>query len=263
MLDEKLFENSDPDSSLYAWNNVYKKIYTENDWNFWKVFDLKNLKKENNRLLAVNIESLEYPQFNEWIGEIKIGGETDFNFKSGCKTNQKYEYYCKLIVDEETFTKEEKDLYLKKLNEYRDNKHHSLENFSLMLVTGSLNNVKGSLAQDRIDKFIYILNDYFLLRNIKEFEHIIFSKAIAKNKDEVTKRNNTLKLKRILYEYLNLFADIYDYCFKIYKITDKKLVDDLIESGKNPIKDGKDVVRYMELAERYWDMKKKLIDSRE
>lgn len=35
----------DHDASLKTWNECYKKIYNENVWDFWGMFDYENLKK--------------------------------------------------------------------------------------------------------------------------------------------------------------------------------------------------------------------------
>lgn len=58
-------------------------------------------------------------------------------------------------------------------------------NFSLLITTGSLNILKGRLSQeqgkrslDRFDVFMYVLNDYFQIKKVKEdYMHIIFSEA--------------------------------------------------------------------------------------
>ncbi len=260
-----VYKNFDPDSSLYTWENLFTKLYTKDAWDFWQIFDFENLiamgSKNVTRMVAKNVYSVDYPQFNRYLGEFKISGDTDFNFKSGCIRKQKYEYYFTLINNEFSFTDNEKSYYLEQLK-HCNKMHHSLENFSLMPVTGCLNIVKGCLPQDRFDSFIYWLNDYFEKKDTIGFEHLLFSKAIAINRNKKLQEENTLKLKTILFQYLNLFNDIYDYCLKIYKINDKDFVKSLVKSGINPIENGRDVVNYMNLAEQYWALKRELILSR-
>ncbi|HHT58002.1 MAG TPA: hypothetical protein GXZ73_10560 [Herbinix luporum] len=47
----------------------------------------------------------------------------------------------------------------------------------------------------------------------------------------------------------------------MYLISDKELVERLLDSGKEEIKCGKDVVRYMELAIEYWILKDKILNE--
>ena len=87
---------------------------------------------------------------------LRIAGETDINFKKD-RSNQKYAYYKKLIENSE-FSNEDKEKHLCKLA-WCERRFHSLENFSLMLVPGELNNVKGN-SRDRMDRFIWLLKGY-------------------------------------------------------------------------------------------------------
>lgn len=265
ILEEKIFKGCDPDASRYAWDNSYKKIYGYDNSFLSQIFDFDKLRitgqPSKYRYFAINRkESLNFPQFNKWLNKVKIGGDTDFNFKSGCKRNRKYEFYKDIIENEVSFLKLEKVKFLDQLNECKE-RHHSLENFSLMLVTGGLNNFKGSLSQDRIDRFVFLLNEYFELReDTRNYEHVVFSRAIARKSK--TNENNPLILKDILYDYLNMFTDINDYCNKIYKISDQKLISDLIASGsKGTFKTGQDVVEYMRLAMHYWEIKARILSK--
>lgn len=261
-IEENKFENYDPDSSPYTWDNCFRKIYFEDDWEFWSAFDFDNLKKVKNRMVATNIYTFKFPIFNKWEGEILIAGDTDFNFKCGCAGGKKkYEYFYKLIESDVKIMKAQKMEYLDRLKKCND-MHYSMENFSLMLVTGGLNNKKGSFSQDRIDIFISRLDNYFKIRTEMNFKHELFANATAKNHDNDLKEKNTNKLKTILYQYFMLFSDIYDYCSKIYRISNKKFVDQLIESGEKPIITGEDVNNYMNLAITYWETKANLLSSR-
>ena len=134
-----------------------------------------------------------------------------------------------------------------------------MENFSLMLVPGELNNVKG-YSRDRMDRFIWLLKEYFEERDQNKdnrcydtYGHKLFSKAKGIN----YKGDKTCQ--EVIYEYLSLFSDVYEYCKIIYKM-DKEMVNRFLKSGKKAdFKTGEDVVDYMQLAEDYWENKHKFI----
>ncbi|MBD5506986.1 MAG: hypothetical protein HDR05_02735 [Lachnospiraceae bacterium] len=265
------FKTFDPDSSEYVWKEmeVYKKIYVGNapHWSFWDMFDFENLKCENNRLIAYAKTSDQWDKYEsfcdaekvekwrEWAdrGILRIAGETDFNFSKGkgclTKNTQKYEHYRELIENKSESEK----------LDWCEKRTHSLENFSLMLVPGEMNNIKGR-GRDRIDKFIYILDGYFTEREEHKddkYWHDIFSKAKGKN----YKAEYQAICLEVIYEYLALFSNIEDYCEKIYKM-DSKMVRDLIELWEKISKMGEgleDVENYMKLAEGYWQKKHDLI----
>ncbi len=279
------FKDYDPDASEYVWNKVYKKIYKE--WDFWKKFDMEHLWCANHRLYAkvsTNITNEEWKDFFEKENKnrkkyrfsdieakakiwenladeemIRISGETDFNFKKGCLRlqNQKYEYYKEQIGNNEES--------LHKL-EWCEKRFHSLENFSIMFVPGAMNNLKAR-SRDRIDIFINTLDRYFKKRN-EQWEEIQQNKILQEEawaqvqvhlavsgKEEYRK-----KCKQALYEYLSLFENIEDYCYKIYGM-DQDIVEKLIKLGakKKEYFDGSDVEEFMNLAEMYWARKHNLI----
>ena len=96
------------------------------------------------------------------------------------------------------------------------------------------------------------MNQFFNNRNL---DQDIFSRAQAKQSKSGSTEENKNKLKITLFNFLNLFNDVYEYCKYMYLIDSIGYVDKLIESGEREIKSGKDVVSYMELAESYWKMK--------
>ena len=294
MDEESTFGFFDPDSSEYVWKTtaVYRKLYMgdASHWMFWDMFDFKNLKREKNRLVARAKRSNEWDyekffdaekakkakkwgewanrgilrkkakKWGEWAdrGILRIAGETDINFKKD-RSNQKYAYYKKLIEKSE-FSNEDKEKHLCKLA-WCERRFHSLENFSLMLVPGELNNVKGN-SRDRMDRFIWLLNGYFEKRErnkdnsgYDKYGHKLFSKAKGKN----YKKEYQETCLEVIYEYLSLFEDVYDYCGQIYKM-DAAAVKRFLASGeKERFKTGRDVVEYMQLAEDYWKNKHNFI----
>lgn len=253
------FGEDDPDSSEYTWEKVYKRIYTSDSWKLWGLFDFEKLYwekphwkgecwiKGRRYANAVRDEKV-YKNFfmseeiaKSWLSwpKIRIAGDTDFNFKKD-KRNQKYAYYRNLIECKEKnkFSDEDRKKYLCKLD-WCERRFHSLENFSLMFTPGGMNNFK-NVKRDRIDIFIFHLNQYFESKDNKIFSH-------------------ARKNKEVLELYLSLFNDIYDYCEKIYKM-DKTMVNRFLESGeKEDFKTGEDVVNYMQLAEDYWENKHNFI----
>lgn len=285
MDEESTFGFFDPDSSKYVWETgIYRKLYMPDTsegafWDiFWDMFDFENLKRENKRLVAYAKRSNEWDykqlcstkssaknfsaekaeKWGEWAdrGILRIAGETDINFKKD-SGNKKYAYY-KQRIEKSKFSCEEKEKHLCKLA-WCERRFHSLENFSLMLVPGELNNVKG-YSRDRMDRFIWLLKGYFDERDhnkdnsvYDQFEHKLFSKAKGNN----YKGDKTCQ--EVIYEYLSLFSDVYEYCKIIYKM-DKEMVERFLESGeKADFKAGEDVVEYMQLAEDYWKSKHKFI----
>lgn len=248
--EDETFQTYDPDSSPYVWENVYKIIYTGESWEFWNIFDfdieaLTSVPCNGiTRLYASATRDKEcYENVFKGRAEIwrswprvRIAGDTDFNFKKDCR-NHKYKYYRSLI--EKDFKGEEKEKYICQLD-WCENRHHSLENFSLMFTPGGMNLFKNSIGRDRIDRYIFWLDKYF-----ESKDDAIFCYA-RKNKE-------------VLEEYLSLFTGINDYCKKIYKM-DESMVKGFLELGKKESFDsGQDVVKFMELAERYWQRKHELI----
>jgi len=228
----------DPDASQETWNECYKKIYKANNWDFWSVFNYDNLKIDYGkvcRFYAPIIINNKYPQFNKYP-KFKMSGETDFNFGKFKGNRQKYEEFEKLLRRD--YQGEKLTDYLNKLKECF-NRYHKFENFSFMPMTGGLQLVKGACKYDRLDMFVYKLSRYYATEGKDKF---ILSRASDCNKEA-------------LETYLNLFDGIYDYCEKIYMINSKEFVNEIIEQGKESIDSGARVVRYMKLAEKFWDNK--------
>lgn len=229
----------DQDASQETWNECYKKIYKASNWAFWGMFNYENLKRTYTKvrrfyaLLAINEK---YPEFNEYPA-FKMSGDTDFNFGSNKKRNQKYEKFKKLLEDDLLIN--DSKCYLSKLEEC-NNRNYKLENFSFMPMTGSLQLIKQNCDNDRLDVFIYTLNKYY--------ETGILDHARKRNKDA-------------LETYLKLFDDIYDYCSKIYMINSKDFVDKIILQGNEPINCAARVVEYIELAEEFWNIKKEALNN--
>jgi hypothetical protein len=223
----------EPDSSPLAWEH-YKWVYTSKHWPLITEFDLTNIatysdlygyEKKNvkyTRLLAGIKQTSPYSIEGKLWSKFTLGGECDFNFN-----NKKVTQFKKILGESNEFL------------EYCSGKHHTLLNFSIMAATGGMNNFKGSNPFDRLDTFVYHLNQYFTVN-----AQLIFSDS-GRNMEPL--RN-----------FLDTFDDVYDYCKKIYFINDKKFVERIIYEGKMPLEKPEDVIRYMKLAKDFWSKKQKV-----
>ena len=242
----------DPDSSPAAWEH-YMQVYQNNDYinkhynlkeqfyyndyrtvglrsgyfNGSKEFNYVNKpsKYKDNRLyiLEKGTEIID----NKYIESAnRLGGECDFNFN-----NEKYDMFLKIIKDDPDASEKEKNIAIEQLSRCHKN-HHTLINFSLMQAIGNMQTAKGRNRFDRFDTFIYELNNYY-----QGLSDEILQSSSANN-------------KQALKEFLDSFKNVYDYCKTFYFI-DKNLVDEMIKSGSKPISNTIEIVRYMDLAEKY------------
>lgn len=222
-------ETHDKDSSMDAWELLYKIVYKDLIEQYFDVNTLSD--KETNKeryYLKLNNSLQKQTRFKKF----KMAGDCDFNFNSG-----KVIQYKELLSNDKKVIAEADDKTLS----WCANHHHELVNFSWMPITGELNCKKGlskhyqeEKSMDRFDLFINKLDSYYE----------------NKNREIFSKRN-----QEALEWYLNQFSNIYDYCKKIYFIDDKKFVDEIIESGKRPINSRESALNYMDLAKRYWELK--------
>ncbi|MCL2188324.1 MAG: hypothetical protein FWC16_04580 [Defluviitaleaceae bacterium] len=219
----------DPDSSPEAWEHydcVYESMF---DDLFAFKFETKYRTIQNSRVKYKRyVQSIghhdEYPRI------FKLGGETDFNFNK-----KKYAHFAKILNDD----KNGKDL----LEECKKH-HHTLKNFSLMPVTGRINNFKGSRCRgDRLDVFAMHLNDFYIHAGCKK-DTAIIKYASPEN-------------KKWLIKYLSNFCCVYNYFNKIYFIKCEQLINELIKNGETKLSRPCDLIRYMELAKRFWNEKEK------
>lgn len=250
----------EPDSSPEAWNH-YKKYYLAKfgeDYNFDKKvyynhYSACNLRrgyynKTEQWFNYVNLPLADTSRFNrlyileksakiekndnkEYIEPaMRLSGECDFNFN-----DKKYKLFENIIKTDLDVCKIE--YAINKLKKCKE-KHHTLVNFSLMQSVGNMQGFKGSNRFDRFDTFVNELSQYYSGLNVN-----VLSASSDQN-------------KFALVSYLNnSFDDVYDYCKSIYFISSKEFVDKIISQGSMPIITCDDVVRYMNLAEEYWNLK--------
>lgn len=239
----------DPDSSPEAWEaylQIYRDVefFQEYDKNSLTIFETRRpynqankyhySNKEGEGTLRLNLLKEGYLSMTQrkvkyFNAMTRLGGDTIFNFNE-----KKYEKFKVILLGTE-----EGAVHIEELDKCKS-MHHTLANFSIMQVMGNMQGVKskgyGGEWLDRFDSYISIVNDYY--QNENEF---ILSKS-EKNKAS-------------LISFLKKFDNVYDYCKQIYFIEEHTFVDRIISEGKCEIEGVQDVVRYMDLANDYWDLK--------
>lgn len=261
ILEEIVTPKYEVDSSPEAYE-FYRKVYGST---FLGKYDLDNVHpmkyKENgcytdeldldphaaNRLEALLIGSKPIKavkRINVYSAVERVGGETDFNFKfdSNPKRNKAGRLLEIANYDQEIG---------ERLRNHYSKQHHALVNFSLMIVPGALQIFKSKGLfidsqskfewMDRLDSLIYLLDEY---HHGKDLAGLISGP-----------NGGTLKA------YLDSFADIKEYCRKVYLIDDADLIGKLIENGCRPLTNKEDVDRYLNLADDFWTAKAKSIDK--
>lgn len=173
--------------------------------------------------------------------EMMFSGETDLNFTKGFAHTRIAAYltYLKESSAREDYIKG----YINNL-ELCKKLTYSVVNISMMPITGNLQCTKGKLADDRIDTFIYSIENYY-----NGIDNLLMNYSSAQNAN-------------LLEEYLNLSKSASEYCLKMYRINES-LVDDMIISGRDAINTAEKVSRYMKLAYRFWCQKLKYLNSKE
>ena len=234
--------NFDPDSSPEAWEH-YRKYYSFSNYDFnnlffynsWKEVGLNQgykykskwlnyinqPKNQDNRLYALENNTIIKENYCE--ASARLGGETDFNFN-----DKKVNLFQKIIGNDSDA--------LKQLKICKDN-YHTLVNFSLMQSMGNMQAYKGKNRFDRFDVFIHDLAMYF--------------RGLSNNVLSASSDIN----RRYLISFLNQYINIYDYMKSTYFIQDAFFVDKIIEQGAMSIENVEDVVRYMNLAQEFWNQK--------
>lgn len=237
----------DPDASPAAWEH-YKHYYSETfktynicSPSFFSYDDCQNgytlmPPRHSCRLYALpkGIVPFHDKQGNEYYKAVlRLSGETDFNF------NEKH--YSTL----EIYLKHEPE-YLLKLKKCKE-QQHCLLNFSLMQTMGNMQGFKGIKCDDRLDRFIYYLGEFF--ENGADNK---LGEYIQKgDKDILASKSNRMKLK----DYLNQFGNLTDYFKKIYFISDEKFIEKLRLHGQKDLNTSKNVKTYIDIVYCFWEKK--------
>lgn len=277
----------DPDSSPEAWEH-YKKYYTTEHWRELEKYDLDRPTFFNfiNNYGYINKPIKEYNRWYALEKEVQVnangyyepclrlGGETDFNFKKarGKYKKNKYRTFCDIIKKSGLSREKRKDAL--ELLETCNKMHYSPLNFSLIQTVGNLQSFKneGLIVEtekyenlDRLDTFVYYLSEFYKENQEKRAESSIIKRQ--RNRKIFGRPMSEENVKSLI-NYLNSFEDIYDYCNKIYfiKINDEEkgendFIQKLIKSGEKILETGDDIVEYMKLAGEFWKIKKAYFES--
>lgn len=226
----------DPDSSLVMWrhyNIIYPVVfsrYNEFDSSYYEM-------KKTGESVGLNlIRNRAYAK--HLSGKFSIAGDVDFNFN-----DKRYDSLKKSLNEED-----------RRLLDSCYEMHHSFENCSLMLMTGSMQLTKGAGSIFKGDLFnvhLQNMNMFFSIRNSSsEINFINLQKKLKSEKIFLLSKRNA----KNLYEFLNQFTDIYDYCKQIHLLDTKEIVKKVLECKIEKI-DKETLVDYMRLAESYWEHK--------
>jgi len=251
------------DSSNEAWK-YYQGLYNKRI----KIFDLpqtdkKRVQVEFNYYIndgRVEIDAVDKGRAENGATDkrkIQLSGDCFFNFN-----HKKIENFKKLKLKATTCVTLEECA----------NEHYTRHNCVLLPTTGGMNNVKGSIYSrddvfivhkvgrmsnsmyDRPDTFIYYIADFFDKRNKlytlndagNYLQNSIFQFALQTDNFEA------------LYEFMSAFESVYEFCDTFF-LMNKDLTDKMIKNGQCPIKNEKDLIKYMKLAKSYWNYRDKFM----
>jgi len=239
---EKMTDNNDKydrDSSPEAWeyyDGVYKSIWED-------VFDFDKKKP---------FKRGQYIVYKNNPSDFQMAGDVIFNFgeDNGAAKSNNFYIYKRLL--EKSYSGEELEKHIDKLK-YCANMRYENKNFSLMPITGGLQGFKQfNCDNDRADKFLHQLKDYFVSTD-KDKHSIICYKA-GEGKGYIRPENKELLKKFFKERFGNGEDGFKEYCKKIYLINEST-AEKMVKNGEKEIESGKDVVGFMKIATLYWEDK--------
>ncbi|MDY4029041.1 MAG: hypothetical protein SOY46_07295 [Butyrivibrio crossotus] len=215
------------DTSNEAWE-VYKLLY---EANFHDGIELKQNKRRRfiEERITVNNRTSAKP--------INFSGDTDFNYTKGF-AHSRLTAYRKYLKDGKIPGKYAK-IYSNNLTIFEE-LTYSIVNVSLIPQNGNMQAIKQGVGNDRLDTFIWALDEYY-----NKTSNVLFNHSSANNMP-------------VLKEYLAMYQDVYEYCATVYHINES-LVDELIESGKRAVDSPERVIEFMNLTYRFWTQKAKFL----
>ena len=214
------------DTSNEAWE-VYKLLY---EANFHDGIELKqNKRRFIEERITVNNRTSAKP--------INFSGDTDFNYTKGF-AHSRLTAYRKYLKDGKIPGKYAK-IYSNNLTIFEE-LTYSIVNVSLIPQNGNMQAIKQGVGNDRLDTFIWALDEYY-----NKTSNVLFNHSSANNMP-------------VLKEYLAMYQDVYEYCATVYHINES-LVDELIESGKRAVDSPERVIEFMNLTYRFWTQKAKFL----
>ena len=222
------------DVSEKAWG-IYKMLYGKN---MGSIDFLNDVKKDKKRFYIV--KSFEYN--GKASKQIKFSGELDFNISKKRVFGfgqSRYDQFKKFL---NAANEKNKDKYLEFLNDWCNKLCYQEYNISLMPQTGCLQLVKKNVGNDRLDVFVWCLNEYYT-----QSSNIIFNFCSFENIES-------------LKSYLDIFNNINEYCEAVYHIN-KTLTDELVVSGSKALDSAERVMEYLDLAYEFCEQKKQYIEN--
>ena len=204
--------DSDREDAVKDW---YEKIY-------------KNLQSGRDKYRTMYLEKSEK--------SIRVNGDQCINIKLG----NPYDCLGSIVKIGETPNDN-----IKELNDLIVYYSHTILNYSVLPVTGGLNNIKWRLGSDRIDTFIFVLDQYY-----KGINQAVILNSGSSNGDIGTRN----KLKEIL----DSFGSVDGFVSVIYgidPITSEEFVKRAIDSGSKPILGIAGLCDYMNLAVDFWELR--------
>lgn len=219
------------DGKKYTWKKVYDIVYADN-------LD-SNIKLEyiNNRYQ----KNTEFTYRGKKSKRMYFSGDIVFNFhndppgKSG-KRRLYTEMYNLLQIKKEN---NDSGLTYEELCDIEDmlieaNKRTERKsNVSIMPCTGSLQTIKQAIGRDRLDTFVWCLD-----------EHYQYGKTVLYN-------HCAAAYMETLNSFLELFDSVEEYCECIYNIS-PELTRKLVLSGSKPIDSPQRIREYIILANQFW-----------
>lgn len=222
------------DGKNYTWQMVYKKAYKENF-----IADSK-LQWVNKRYQLFTEFKYKVKQSNK----IFISGDIIFNFFDDPPKKQgKRRLYTEMMeilkIESENAKNDTNQICrikeIKTMLEECNKRVETKANVSILPSTGGLQFVKQAIGRDRFDTFVWCIDEHYNNRSV------LFNHCAAAYLDD-------------LKSFLNLFEDVYEFCFCIYNLDedDKELIDLLIKSGCKPIDCSNRILEYVILANKFW-----------
>lgn len=215
-----------------TWKNVYEIVYKDN-LNVVEKLDYKNKRYQKSTEFIYNGKKSKKMYFS---GDIVFNFFDDGPNKRGKRRLYK-EMECLLHIEKYKGGSKSHIREISVIEEMLNQAKLRTEckaNVSIMPSTGGLQFVKQAVGRDRLDTFVWCLDEHY-----KYNKTILFNHCAAVYMDK-------------LESFLTLFDSAEDYCRCIYNIS-TELTRLLIKSGSQPINTPQRVKEYITLANKFWD----------
>ena len=217
----------DADRKKFTFDNWYKKIYKiENNYKIKldDIFNFDNIVMYNGNYMVCPRTAKEIEDNKLLVSEKKEKIKWLIETSNNLVNNGFYPFRLSGDADYELMNGKEKD-----------KKMHYLLNFSLIPVTGGVNNKKGRTP---LSQFIGIIEEYYIDRS---FEKLPIGCSGNKYKDKEKQEKRTQLEHEALKAYFDIFDNIEEYC-KVVFLIEKEDIDNLKK-------------------EDYWDKRKEIVND--